>query len=585
MDYWNLAILVGAALLLLSIAASHVIHSRLGAPLLLVFLVFGMLAGEDGPGGIQFNDFEAAYVIGTLSLAIIIFDGGLRTRRETFRVALWPAVSLATVGVIITAALVGVLSAVILGLTLLEGLLLGAIVGSTDAAAVFASLRTQGAALKQRVAATLEIESGSNDPMAVFLTVALLELITAGRTQLELSLIGALVKQFAIGTAFGLAGGRLLVWIINRLTLVTGLYPLLAAAGGVFIYAAAAAAGGSGFLAIYFAGLVLGNSQLQAAQTILRVHDGLAWLSQIVMFLILGLLVTPSQLAAVAWPALTIAIFLIVVARPAAVLIGLLPFRFPWRERVYISWVGLRGAVPIILALFPMMYGLENARLYFNVAFFVVLFSLLLQGWTLAPAARWLGLEVPPLTEPIQRITLDVPGHYEHEMVSFRVSGGSIVAGRSLSEFRLPETSQLMAIIRDGVPVNSTSAPLKPGDYVYFLVRPKDVERLGQLFDPHLAPAYLEEHQYFGDFMLNGDAVLGDVASFYGMTVPDYTAKLTLHEYLSRAFHGRPSVGDAVSLGTATFVVREIQGDKITRVGMRLPPPGTANPSGDAPEK
>ena len=299
MEFWNLAILVAAALLLVSIVVSD-ISSRLGAPLLLVFLVLGMLAGEDGPGGIRFDDFETAYVIGTLALAVIIFDGGLRTSRDTFRVALWPAVSLATVGVLVTAGLVGLLAAWVLGLALLEGMLLGAIVGSTDAAAVFALLRTQGAALKRRVASTLEIESGSNDPMAVFLTVAILELLAAGKTGLEASTALSFVMQFAIGALLGVTGGRLLVWLINRLRLISGLYPLLAAAGGILIFAVAAQLGGSGFLAIYLAGPVLGNSRLQARQTILRVHDGLAWLSQIVMFLILGLLLTPSQLVGIA---------------------------------------------------------------------------------------------------------------------------------------------------------------------------------------------------------------------------------------------------------------------------------------------
>lgn len=569
---WNLAILIGSALLLVSIVASQ-ISSRMGMPLLLVFLLLGMLAGEDGPGGIRFDDFELTYVIGTLALAVIIFDGGLRTRREMFRVALGPAVSLATVGVVATAAFVGLLAGAILGLSWFEGLLVGSIVGATDAAATFAILRTRGAALKERVAATLEVESASNDPMAVFLTVALLELIAAGRKDLELSLAFSFVKQFSIGAVLGLAGGRVLVWLINRLTLITGLYPLLAAAGGVCIYALTTAVGGSGFLAIFFAGVVVGNSQLQAAQNILRVHDGLAWLAQIAMFLILGLLVTPSQLIHIAWPALAIAACLMLIARPAAVVMCLLPFRFPWREQLYIGWVGLRGAVPIILAVFPLMYGVENARLYFNVAFFVVLASLLLQGWTVSPAARWLALEVPPAMEPVQRITLDMPGHYEHEMVSFRVDGRSLIAGRDLAEARLPQDVQVMAVLRDGVPIAIRGLTLAEGDHVYFLARPRDTERLSPLFDPHAVPEHLAEHRYFGYFMLNGDASVGDVAAMYGLTAPHNTAQLTLDQYLSHRLHGRGSVGDSVTLGSATLVVREMRDGTITRVGLRLPQP------------
>lgn len=405
MDYWNLAILVGALILLISIVASD-ISSRLGAPLLFVFLLLGMLAGEEGPGGIRFDDVETAYMIGTLALAVIIFDGGMRTRRETFRVALWPAVSLATLGVVITAVLVGVFAAWILKLHWLQGLLIGAIVGSTDAAAVFSLLRNAGLSLKERVAATLEIESASNDPMAIFLTVTVIGLLAAGHSGFDAAVLLSLLQQFGIGAALGLGGGRALVWLINRLTLASGLYPLLAIAGGLIIFAATAQIGGSGFLAIFMAGLVLGNSKLHSAQNILRVHDGLAWLSQIVMFVILGLLATPSDLISVAGPALAIAAFLMLVARPVAVMVGLLPFRLPWREQLFISWVGLRGAVPVVLALFPLIYGTEHARLYFNVAFFIVLVSLLLQGWTIAVTARWLRLEVPPAIEPLQRVSM-----------------------------------------------------------------------------------------------------------------------------------------------------------------------------------
>jgi cell volume regulation protein A len=569
-DDWTIAILVGSGLLLLSIVASHV-SARMGAPVLLVFLVLGMLAGEDGPGGIRFDDFEASYVIGTLALAVIIFDGGLRTRREMFRLGLWPAVSLATLGVIVTAVLVGVVAARVLGLDWLEGMLLGAIVASTDAAAVYGTLQTRGAALNERVAATLEIESGSNDPMAVFLTIGLLGFIAAGRTAPDVSLAFAFMRELAIGATIGLAGGRLLVWLINRLTLITGLYPLLAAAGGVLVYAVAASAGGSGFLAIYLAGLVVGNSQLQAAQNILRVHDGLAWLSQIVMFLILGLLVTPSQLLPVAWPALGIALFLMLVARPVAVLLGLAPFRFPWREQAYIGWVGLRGAVPIVLALFPVMYGVDNAQLYFNVAFFVVLVSLLVQGWTVAPTARWLGLQRPPSTEPLQRVNLDLPGHFEHEMVSFQVHADSLAGGAALDAILLPEGARIMAVLRGGLPAPFPGLRLAAGDHVYFLARPRDVEQLGRLFDPHLGPAHLEEHRYFGYFMLQGDALLGDVASMYGLEVPAAVSQQSLHDYLSKRLHGRASVGDSIALGPATLVVREVRDARIARVGIRLP--------------
>jgi len=568
-EYWNLAILVGALLLFISIVASD-ISSRAGMPLLLVFLGLGMLAGEDGPGGIRFDDFEAAYLVGTLALAIIIFDGGMRTRTEAFRVALAPAVTLATVGVVCTAGLLGAFAAWALGIGWLEGMLLGAIVGSTDAAAVFSLLRHAGATLKDRVASTLEIESASNDPMAIFLTIALLEVVIAGGS-LDATVLLAFVKQFGIGAMLGLAGGWLLVRLINRLTLITGLYPLLAAAGGLVVFAVTAQLGGSGFLAIYIAGLVLGNSRLQSGQNILRVHDGLAWLSQIVMFVLLGLLLTPSQLLSVAPVALAISAFLMLVARPLATSLCLLPFRFPWREHVYVGWVGLRGAVPVVLAMFPIIYGAENARLYFNVAFFIVLVSLLLQGATIAPVARLLKLEVPPPTEPLQRLTLDVPGHFEHEILCYQVKAGSLIVGRELAHTELPEHAHVMSIMREGKP-----QPPRPelafavGDYVYLLAQADDLPYLSKLFDPHQEPARLEVHRYFGDFVLNGDAVVGELAEVYGFAVPGEIAEKTLAQYLTERFHGRVVVGDRVRFGAAELVVREMANGKVTRVGLRL---------------
>jgi cell volume regulation protein A len=570
LDFWNGAFFVGALLLVIAIVSSAV-SARFGAPLVLAFIVLGMLAGEEGPGGIPFDDFEVSYVIGSLALAVIIFDGGLRTRRDTFRVALWPSVSLATVGVLFTAGLVGAFAAWILGIGWTQGMLLGAIVGSTDAAAVFSVLRSSGIRLKERVAATLEIESASNDPMAIFLTIALLELLVANRQGFEAGVVLSFVKQFGIGTLLGIAGGRLLVWVINRLALQSGLYPLLAAAGGILVFSVTQELGGSGYLAIFLAGIVLGNAELQAGQDIQRVHDGLAWLSQIVMFVILGLLVTPSRLLPIAAPAIAIVGFLILVARPLAVVLSLAPFRFPWREQGFIGWVGLRGAVPVVLALFPFMYGAEDARLYFDVTFFLVLASLVLQGWTVSPAARLFGVEVPPSTEPAHRVTLDMPGHYEHEILSYEVPAGSFAAEHRLGEIELPGTARIVAVMRDGAPqALDAGLALQPGDYVHLLSRPKNIPALNRLFDPHRGPERLDERRYFGDFVLNGDAVLGDLGAIYGFDVPAEHAGHTLAEYLDRRSHGRVVVGDRAPLGTAQLVVREMQDGRVTRVGLKI---------------
>ena len=380
MDAVNQLILVAAGLLLISILVS-VPSRRVGMPLLLVFLALGMLAGEEGPGAIRFDNYQAAYLIGSVALAIILFDGGLGTRAASFRVGLRPALSLATLGVLITAGVTGLVATLVFDLNWLQGLLVGAIVGSTDAAAVFGLLHAQGLRLKERVSATLEIESGANDPMAIFLTVALVELLAAGATGLDAGVLVMLVQQMGLGLVFGYGGGRLLVYVINRLPLATSLYPLLALAGALVIFSFTLNLGGSGFLAVYVAGLVLGNRPLQANLGIQRFHDGIAWLVQIAMFLMLGLLVTPSALLSVAVPALAVALALIFIARPLAVLIALAPFGFPLKEQLFVGWVGLRGAVPIILALFPLLAELPNAQRYFDVAFFVVLVSLVLQGW------------------------------------------------------------------------------------------------------------------------------------------------------------------------------------------------------------
>lgn len=569
LSFANHIIFFGAALLLISIVASA-FSARVGAPLLLVFLLIGMLAGEDGPGNITFDDFRLANLLGSLALAIILFDGGLRTRAELFRVGLRPALSLATVGVLVTGALLGLFAAWVLRIDWMQGLLIGAVVASTDAAAVFSLLHAHGISLKQRVSATLEIESGSNDPMAVFLTVALVELLASGRP-LDWTLLETFALQMGLGAVGGWAGGRALAWLLARLGLPPALYPLLAAGGGVFIFGAVALAEGSGFLAIYLAGVVVGNRKVPGEENILRVHDGLAWLSQIGMFLMLGLLATPVELVPTAAPGLLIALFLIFVARPLAVFLSLIPFHFPWQEQLFISWVGLRGAVPIILATFPLLAGVPQATLLFHVAFVVVLVSLMVQGWTIGVAAKWLELEVPPTPEPAQKMDLHGAGRFNLELLGYSLKPDSPALGVPLSDLQLPEETQVAGIVRGGRLIGALpTEPLQAGDYVYVLSQPEAEPLLGRLFAGAQAPARLEEHEFFGEFVLNGDARLADLAAVYGVDLPEGTEAMTAAELLAQRFSKRPVIGDKARLGRLELVAMEIDQGRVTKVGLNL---------------
>jgi cell volume regulation protein A len=466
-------ILFAGVLLLIGIVSSKV-SSRMGLPVLVLFLVIGMLAGEDGPGGVQFDNVAIAHAVGTLALGVILFDGGLQTRVSSLRVAWKPSLVLATVGVVVTAGITGVAASWALGVSLTCGLLLGSIVASTDAAAVFSVLRSQGVHLKERLSATLEVESGSNDPMAIFLTIGALQ-VMQGEAESAWGLLRLFVLQMGVGSLVGLGIGWLAIRLMNRINLTAmGLYPVLAGACGLLAFGLAANLQGSGFLAIYLAGIVLGNSRFAFQRGTFLFVDGLAWVGQIVMFVVLGLLSTPTDLIAVAGPALLIAGVLIVVARPLAVLPALLPFGFTVREYVLVSWVGLKGAVPIILATFPLMAGLPEGPLVFNVVFFVVLVSAILQGWTLPPLATKLGLQEPE--PPAAQVSLELLALHEvnAEIIDYPVSTRSALAGMPLRDVGLPDGA-LVALISRGkalvAPRGSTY--LESGDHL-FVIAPHD---------------------------------------------------------------------------------------------------------------
>ncbi|KRW81402.1 potassium/proton antiporter [Marinobacter sp. P4B1] len=562
--------LIGALMLVFSIVLSP-LSSRVGMPVLLVFLVVGMLMGEDGPGGIEFDNVELAFLIANLALGVILLDGGMRTRVDTFRVGLKPAMMLATVGVALTAGGAAIVAWWVFDLHWLIALLIGAIISSTDAAAVFSLLQGRGLHLNERVSATLEIESGSNDPMAIFLTLMLVTLISQHQDGAFASGLLMLVQQFGIGAPAGILGGFAIVALTNRMRLTPALYPLLVAAAGIAVFSATNAIGGSGFLAIYLSGVVIGNRHVRMMPMILQVHDGLAWLAQLCLFLMLGLLVNPSDLVPLAGGGLILALALIFVIRPLTVLLTLWPFGFNRRELGFISWVGLRGAVPIVLALFPIIAGLPDAQLVFHAAFFIVLVSLVVQGTTMAPLARKLKLEVPAGEDPYRRLPLDAPAAGDHELMLFPLRGQNWESPKRLGQLRLPDNTAVAGVFRDRQCLQPTKdLEVSTGDVVAMFATPAVLPELGKALSGRQAPKHLAERAFFGDFVLNGDALLGDVEQVYGIEFDELPPDLSLAECFAKRTKGHPVVGDKVVLGPVTLVARATEADRVTKVGLKM---------------
>ena len=561
--------LVGALLIALSVLLSPV-SSKLGIPILLVFLAVGMLAGEDGPGGILFDNYPLAYLVSNLALAIILLDGGMRTRVASFKVAFWPSVSLATFGVALTTIITGALATWLFDLSLMQGILVGAIVGSTDAAAVFSLLK--GRSLNERVGSTLEIESGTNDPMAVFLTVTMIAILSSASGDFSISfLMLNFVQQFGVGALLGLSGGWLLWKIINRSQLPEGLYSILTVSGGLMIFALANALGGSGILSIYLVGLLLGNRPTRSRHSILNVLDGMTWLAQIGMFLVLGMLVTPTNLLTIALPGLALAFGMILFARPISVWISLLPFKsFTSKEKWFISWVGLRGAVPIILAVFPMMAGLPDAQLYFNLAFFVVMVSLIVQGGSLTKAMSLAKVELPSKPEPISRSGLEVFPTSEWELFVYQLKKDKWCIGEPIRNLFMPEGTRIAALFREKTLLHpSGSTRLEAGDILCVVAQEKDLAALSQLFSE--APVKESLVRFFGDFFLDVESKLVDIAMIYGLDLGPFRADMTLKDLVTEHLGATPVLGDHFEWYGLHWVVADVVDWQVTKVGLRLP--------------
>lgn len=561
----NAFILFIAGLMLVGVLSS-LVAQRFGAPLLLVFLVVGMLVGEDGPGGVAFADYQLTYVVGSISLAIILFDGGLRARHTGVRRALAPAVLLATAGVVITGATVGAAAWLVLGLDPLTALLLGAVVSSTDAAAVFFLVRAGGLKLRARVNAILEIESGTNDPVAVFLTLLIVEVILAhGRPGFDT--VWLLFSQAVLGTAIGLVGGAAIRMLLNRVDLPGGLHPIFVIAAALAVYALAAVMEGSGFLAVYLAGLAVGNRPMRASASVANFHDAATWLCQIAMFMLLGLLVTPSKLLPLLVPALVVAATLTLVARPLAVLACLTPFRIPWREQVFVGWVGLRGAVSIFLATIPMLVGIPGAELIFNTTFVVVLASLLVQGWTLTPLARRLGLALPGVARPVHRVEIDLPGQLAHEVIGYPVTADSALVDPSM----VPRWARPVFVIRAGQVFDpAASGPPVAGDYAYFLAPPDRAADLDRLFSDDEGSRAVRHMPFLP---IDAAAKVAVVAGLYGGAVAEEEAELTVAELFDRRFEGAAEEGDVVDLDGARLLARAMRDGRVAEVGVVLVDP------------
>jgi len=565
MDGINLIILVCAGLAVASVFTS-VLAFRFGAPLLLIFLGIGLAAGEDGIGGIVFADVPTAFLIGSAALSVILFDSGFHTSLKSYRQAAVPAVTLATFGVLVTTGLVALPAHFLLGLEWPVAFLMGTILSSTDAAALFFLLRVGGITIRDRVRSTLEVESGTNDPVAIFLALTLTAMLTGHQSGGWVHILAHLMVEGGGGVLMGLLGGATIIAVVNRMKLDPGLAPVAVMGLAVTIFGLTNELGGSGFLAAYLAGLVAGNAKLQGIGGLRRFQDGITWLAQIAMFVTLGLLATPSQFPKEFTLAGLLAVALTFLARPVAVFLCLSPFGFGKRERLFIAWVGLRGAVSILLGMVPMLGGVPHATVFFDVAFMVVVASLTVQGWTVRPLARWLGLIVPEKAGPVDRMEVDLPGLSDRELVAYVLHPDSPVAqGRPLPRWARP------VLVRRAGKIKSVPGPLQAGDRVYLLVALNQVPLLDKLFG-RMKENLEDDASLYGDFIIGPEITIQSLREAYDLPLGSELDGSTVSELFRREFRLDLEEGDRVHLGPIDLIVREMREGRIVTVGLSLDP-------------
>ncbi|KAF0569608.1 K(+)/H(+) antiporter NhaP2 [Psychrobacter nivimaris] len=592
MDTLNILYLVGAVLIFASIMAST-LSARLGVPLLLLFLIVGMLAGEQGILGIEFSQYALANFVGQAALACILLDGGLRTSFKSFRVGLKPAITLATWGVLVTVMVLGVFVTWLLDVDWRFGLLMAAIVGSTDAAAVFSLLRNGGVKLNDRVQATLELESGANDPLAILLVTGLIALNVDPDGQTVFGFLVLLLQQLSFGLGMGLLFGYFLSRLLPKVHLAEGMYAILILSAGLAVFAATNLIGGSGFLAVYLTGVLIGNHKVRSTEHVMRVMDSFAWLSQAVLFVVLGLLVTPSNVLNVWHYSVAIALFMIFVARPIAVYTSVKPFKFKDREIGFISWVGLRGAVPITLAILPVMAGIDNAFMLFDIAFGVVVLSLILQGTTIPTMANLFKVRIPTNKDPKEEHEVWVSDKASITLYEFEAKSGAFAIGRhpmGISKGINPDEISVFALVRNQqIVVVDDNTKLKYGDSVWYAMRGNHASKIAKIFnDTTLDRKAIDD--FYGDWLLSPSVKLGDLPFFTGIMASETLVKTlktsdedsaknmweqTVAEYVKSHLGTAPVSGDTVVVSDEwSLVIKEVDDKgKLRTIGLKYQQP------------